>query len=550
MKISKLYIENFKCFNGAFTIEFSDNVNILVGNNEVGKSTILEAIHLALTGVLNGRYLRNELSQYLFNNEVIKEYLSEIKAGNNPNLPFILIEVFFRGNDYAKFEGDGNSDRSKATGVSFKIEFDNDAYKSAYEELLKTEFETIPIEFYKISWMSFARDGITSRNIPLKSVLIDSSTYRYHNGSDIYISRIIKNNLSDEQKAGISQTFRKLKETFMNDDSIKAINEQVEKNTRISTSKKVEISVDLSTRDAWESTLMTYLDEIPFHQIGKGEQCIVKTNLSLSHRKNEEANLILLEEPENHLTHSKLNEFIKSITSNNNQKQIIISTHSSFVANKLGLKNLTLLNVNKKSSKREKFNFKNLEDTTNRYFKKLSGYDTLRLILCKKAILVEGDSDELVVQKAYMDSHGGKLPIENNIDVISVKSLAFKRFLEIAKELQQPTAVITDNDGNYEEKIIKKYKDYENVDCITIFFDDNEKLKTLEPQIVDANKDKLDILCKSIGIDVSKYNTVEKIVSYMESSNNKTKWALNFFETSEKIEYPNYIKRVVDWCDE
>ena len=188
----------------------------------------------------------------------------------------------------------------------------------------------------------------------------------------------------------------------MNDDSIKAINEQVEKNTRISTSKKVEISVDLSTRDAWESTLMTYLDEIPFHQIGKGEQCIVKTNLSLSHRKNEEANLILLEEPENHLTHSKLNEFIKSITSNNNQKQIIISTHSSFVANKLGLKNLTLLNVNKKSSKREKFNFKNLEDTTNRYFKKLSGYDTLRLILCKKAILVEGDSDELVRKHTWI----------------------------------------------------------------------------------------------------------------------------------------------------
>jgi predicted ATP-dependent endonuclease of OLD family len=32
---------------------------------------------------------------------------------------------------------------------------------------------------------------------------------------------------------------------------------------------------------------------------------------------------------------------------------------------------------------------------------KLPGYDTLRLILCNKAILVEGPSDELIVQKAY-----------------------------------------------------------------------------------------------------------------------------------------------------
>jgi putative ATP-dependent endonuclease of OLD family len=548
MKISKLYIENFKCFNGAFTLNFSDGVNILVGNNEAGKSTILEAIHLALTGVLNGRYLRNELSQYLFNNEVTKKYLSDIKAGNNIALPYILIEVFFEGNDNAKLEGDGNSERSKAAGVSFKIEFDNDAYKLAYEELLKKDFETIPIEFYKISWKSFARDGITSRNIPIKSVLIDSSSHRYYNGSDIYISRIIKNNLNEEQKADISQAFRKLKETFMGDDSIKAINEQVDKNSKISTSKKVEISVDMSARNAWETTLMTYLDKVPFHQIGKGEQCIVKTNLSLSHKKSEEANLILLEEPENHLTHSKLNEFLNAITNNNNNKQVVISTHSSFVANKLGLENLVLLNVNKELEKREKLYFNELEDTTNRYFKKLSGYDTLRLILCKKAILVEGDSDELVVQKAYMDNHEGKLPIENNIDVISVRSLAFKRFLEIAKELKQPTAVVTDNDGKYEEKVTNKYKDYENVDCITIFADDNEKLNTLEPQFVDANKGDLETFCKAIEIDPAKYDSAEKIVEYMES--NKTKWALNLFESDENIEYPEYIKKVIAWCDE
>lgn len=548
MKISKLYIENFKCFNGAFTLNFSDGVNILVGNNEAGKSTILEAIHLALTGVLNGRYLRNELSQYLFNNEVTNKYLSDIKAGNNTALPYILIEVFFAGNDNAKLEGDGNSERSKAAGVSFKIEFDNDAYKLAYEELLKKDFETIPIEFYKISWTSFARDGITSGNIPIKSVLIDSSSHRYYNGSDIYIARIIKNNLNEEQKADISQAFRKLKETFMGDDSIKAINEQVDKNSKISTSKKVEISVDMSTRNAWETTLMTYLDEVPFHQIGKGEQCIVKTNLSLSHKKSEEANLILLEEPENHLTHSKLNEFLKAITNNSNNKQVVISTHSSFVANKLGLENLILLNVNKELEKREKLYFNELEDTTNRYFKKLSGYDTLRLILCKKAILVEGDSDELLVQKAYMDNHEGKLPIENNIDVISVRSLAFKRFLEIAKELKQPTAVVTDNDGKYEEKVTNKYKDYENVDCITIFADNNEKLNTLEPQFVDANKDDLDTFCKAIGIDPAKYDSAEKIVAYMES--NKTKWALNLFESDEYIEYPEYIKKVIAWCDE
>lgn len=547
MKIRKLYIRNFKCFNGEFSIDFTNGVNILVGNNEVGKSTILEAVHLALTGVLSGRYLRNELSQYLFNNEVVKAFISGVKIGADPTLPDILIEVFFDEDENARFEGDGNSERNKAAGVSFKVEFDNE-YLNAYNELVKNEFETIPIEFYKITWRSFSRDAVNSRVIPLKSVLIDSSSHRYYNGSDIYISRIIKNNLNEEQKVDISQAFRKLKEVFMGDDSIKAINEQIKSNSQISTTKNVEISVDLSSKDAWETTLMTYLDQVPFHQIGKGEQCIVKTNLSLSHKKSEEASLILLEEPENHLTHSKLNEFIKSITDNSGEKQLIVSTHSSFVANKLGLRNLNLLNVDKQTGKRKTFRLSELDTSTQQYFTRLAGYDTLRLILCKKAILVEGDSDELIVQRAYMDKNKGKLPIEDGIDVISVRGLAFKRFLDISKKLEILTAVVTDNDGKYEEKVTKKYKDYENINCITIFADENNELNTLEPQFVEANKKALKTFCKAIKINHKKYDSVEEVVDYMKL--NKTEWALNLFETGEKVKYPKYINKVIDWCDE
>ncbi len=545
MRLKKVNIENFKGFKGSFILELSDGLNILVGNNEVGKSTILEAIHLALSGIINGNYLRNELSQYLFNNEVIKEYLKNLKEGKDADLPHVLIELFFEGEDspqLAKLEGDDNIDRGKASGVSFKIEFD-ESYLPEYEELVKNELDTIPIEFYKIKWRSFDRDSITSRSIPIKSVLIDSSSNRYRNGSDIYISRIIKNNLDDKQKASISQAFRRLKEGFMRDDSIKAINKQVKNHSNLSKDKNIEISVDLSTQNAWETTLVTLLDEVPFHLIGKGEQSIVKTFLALSHKKSEEANLILLEEPENHLTHTKLNQFLNHINDNCKGKQIIVTTHSSFVANKLGLDNLTLLSSNKKT-----FNISDLDPITKKYFKKLSGYDTLRLILCKKAILVEGDSDELIVQKAYMDNNDGKLPIEEGIDVISVRSLAFKRFLDIAKGLNHPTAVVTDNDGKYDEKVTQRFKEYKGVNCIQIFADKRNQYNTLEPQIVDANKKRLGLLCRALDIDEDLYNSEESIVKYMK--NNKTHCALKLFETKKKIRFPQYIEDVISWCNE
>ena len=88
MRIKKVIIQNYKCFGKKFTLDLNDSANILVGNNESGKSTILEAINLALSGILNGRYLRNELSPYLFNHQTAIEYVRSIsdpdrEAGGN-----------------------------------------------------------------------------------------------------------------------------------------------------------------------------------------------------------------------------------------------------------------------------------------------------------------------------------------------------------------------------------------------------------------------------------------------------------------------------------
>ena len=45
--IKKLHIEGFKKFK-EFDVEFNEHLNILVGENEAGKSTILEAIRIVL----------------------------------------------------------------------------------------------------------------------------------------------------------------------------------------------------------------------------------------------------------------------------------------------------------------------------------------------------------------------------------------------------------------------------------------------------------------------------------------------------------------------
>ena len=328
------------------------------------------------------------------------------------------------------------------------------------------------------------------------------------------------------------------------EDSIKAINDRISNESSI-VDGTVTLTVDLGTKNAWESSLVTQLNDVPFGYIGKGAQCVMKTELALTHRTAQNAQIILLEEPESHLSFSKLNQLINAIEEKYENKQILISTHSSFVANKLGLENLLLLDNNKIAP------VKKLQSAE--FFKKIAGYDTLRLILCKKAILVEGDSDELVVQKAYRVYNNDHLPIQDQVDVISVGT-SFLRFLEIAVALNLKVAVVTDNDGDI-DALEKKYAAYikgNKRDNITICYDkivDTGTLtiggkpynyNTLEPKLLKANGNDLSLFNSILDTD---FKSIEELQKYMK--HNKTETALAVFDTDKQLLYPEYILEAI-----
>ena len=546
MYIKKVKIQNFKCYR-EFEIELNDGLNIVVGNNDAGKSTILEAINLALTGLINGKSIWNELSQYLFNKASVDEYISSVNMNKPMELPIIKIEVYFGGREQPFFYGDNNTDKDHlAEGFCFKIEF-NEKYAAEYESLIKQgDLKSLPIEYYDIFWVTFARDSITTRSIPYKSSLIDSSEYRYQSGNDLYLSRIIKNSLETEDITSITQAHRRMRDSFMNEESIKKINDKINQDASL-TDKQIALSVELVTKNAWENSLVTQLNEIPFHYIGKGEQCIIKTELALASRIQKNVGIILLEEPENHLSHTRLNQLLKCITERYSEKQLLISTHSSFVANKLGLKNLFLLSGLRITK------LCNLSSETYSFFKKISGYDTLRFILCKRAILCEGDSDELVIQKAYMQLNDGRLPIEDGIEVIAV-GISFLRFLEIADCLKIKVAVVTDTDGDleaidekYENYIGENKKNYVNIcidrqiDCGDLKIKDKDyNYNTLEPKLLKTNG-----LKKLNAILGTKYDSDADLQKYMK--HHKTECGLKIFETRETVTMPKYILEAVRW---
>ena len=531
--IKSVHIENYKCYENV-DIEFNNSTNIIVGNNEAGKSTILEALNLCLSGLVNGRYIKNELNESFFNKVAVENY------NNNSNAipPHILIEVYLDSTEsnesnktYMNLKGSRNSKKQDTFGIKLIISFD-DNYDEEYAAFKQVNNnKNIPIEYYRIEWKSFADQEITSRSIPIKPNIIDSSGTKYRNGSDYYISKIISNKLDKSEQIALMQAFRELKESFKSGNSLTAINEKIAKDSAIS-GKNVTVSVNTTEMNAWENILMTYFDEIPFTQIGQGEQSIIKTNLALSNIRQDICNVVLIEEPENHLAHTNLNFLLKSIEESNKDKQIIITTHSSFVANKLGLSNLIFLN------KRRPHYFKSVDDDTQKYFQKLAGFETLRLILSNKAILVEGPSDELIVQKAYMKKHDGHLPIQDNIDVISVKGVQAQRFLNLVGDLPIKIAVVTDNDGDYENNIKEKYRDFADKTNIGVFSNEDNDQNTLEPSFAACNDEqKLKVF---LG-----YNGKKTISKYMETC--KSEWAYRVFFEENDFSFPQYINDCIDW---
>lgn len=530
MNVQKVIIQNFKTLRN-FEITLNKELNIIVGDNEAGKSTLLEAINLVLTGQLNGRNINYEISPFLFSKSVVDEYLTKLKAGSNPSLPTILIEIYLHNKpEFVKLKGANNSKSEDTYGVYLKIEFNED-YKDEYSKYISdpTNTTTLPTEYYTARLYDFANKLITPRSVELYSTLIDTTTIKLQNGADYYLQRIIEESLDIKERTGLSLAFRNLKESFKEQNSLKAINDKLKTNKGEITNKDLSVSIDISQKSSWENNLTSYIDDIPFQFSGKGEQNFIKMLLALD-KNIIKSDVILIEEPENHLSFSTMNALIKKMAEKCKDKQIIITTHSTYVLNKLGLDNLILWGEDKKT-----MSLKDLKPDTQDYFKKLAGYDTLRLVLSKKSILVEGPSDELIVQKAYYLSKG-KLPIEDGIDTISVKGLSFKRFLEIAKLLKKEVSVVTDNDGDYIKKVEKKYEDYIGVSNIKICYDKDDTLRTLEPQLVACNDlESLNKIFKTTLLD--KQAMVEFMID------NKTECALSIFNTTETFEFPSYVKQ-------
>jgi len=549
MKIKKIKLTNFKMHKSKEFV-FNDDINIIVGDNECGKSSLLEAIEICLNFTYRGRPLNSELTTDLFNDKCLMMYLKGNLAQNT--LPEIKIEAYLEGD--ASLKGENNDNGDNAEGVFVRIYFDkdlDDSYASFIENPEKVK--TLPIEFYKTEWYSFSWDRLTFHNKKVNCLFVDPSRLHPTYGRSRYINSIINAALDKPSRTILNLNFRQLKALFDDDEKVKAINDSLDSENDI-TDKSLKITADIGVKASWESNLELTVDDVSFNQIGKGEQNQIQIKLALQN-KAEDMDIILLEEPENHLAHINLVKLISFIEKKNHNKQLFLTTHSSYVLNKLSINKLCLLSNNYSR-------LADVDSGTIKKLKRLPGYDTLRVILAEHPILVEGPSDELVLKKIYLNKNN-RLPEEDGIDIIVVKGIGFKTYLNIIKPLKHKIRIVKDNDGNFKNNITDwKEENYKGCDFIECYSSSVNKSNSLEPAIINENSDSesnLDKLAK-VMLSTQTYNKYKESMDFdskkqflidwfkgKDTGKRKVDSAIKIFESTEKIKFPNYLKKAVHY---
>jgi energy-coupling factor transporter ATP-binding protein EcfA2 len=311
--LRKVLIKNYRVFKD-FQLEFSSGVNIIVGDNDAGKSTLLEAINLALTARLHGNPIAYELSPYLFNQETTQQYVKDLRAGIKPRPPEILIEVYLGDTPaQAILRGNNNASGEDCLGVRVRVTLDEEAYGEEYQSYIENpeQVNLVPTEYYKVEWLGFSGNPVkNTKNVPDAS-LIDASAIKLQNGADYFLQQIIAGHLAPTQRVELSRSYRSLREAFAGIDAIQNVNTQLAGRHGDVSRRQLSLSIDISQRATWERSLVPHLDDLPFQFLGNGEQGSLKIMLAL-YKDMADSHIVLVEEPENHLSFSSLRECLRS----------------------------------------------------------------------------------------------------------------------------------------------------------------------------------------------------------------------------------------------
>lgn len=462
MYLSLLQIKNFRCFDGnEHSIIFKKDLNVLVGENDSGKSAIMDAIKLVL-GTTDMNWYRVEQEDFYKEDATLEikitckfEDLNENERGafleclsyedENKKNPCLYIHWTCR------YLSSFNPPRP-VVNISTGIEGNGPSPSAEARELLRATYLRALRDAY--SEMQAGRHSRLSQIMQHISV-VDQGVDEYEEGNDIHNLSIagiadLSNTLLAKHPAldSINKEMTTIlqEKMLLKKDNIRTRLEVTGANSNkikkeMALLEKLDLAVDKDASDMCgrvglgTSNIMSMACELLLHNeaMGDNKSCF-----------------LLIEEPEAHIHAQRQLKLIQSLEeeSEKGNRQTIITTHSPLLASVVKLSNIVIVKSGKAYSL-EKEQTK-LDEDDYLYLEKYLDATKANLFFARSVIIVEGPGEALLLPT--LSKLLGCDFTDYGTSLVDVRSTGLRRYARIFqrkdenKQLDVNVACVTDRD--------------------------------------------------------------------------------------------------------
>ena len=448
MYISELRLWNFRKYGKDewdldkphLVVPFNSGTNVLIGENDSGKTAILDAIKLVLK---THAYEWVKVEKEDFYNSSDKLRIEILIKGLNEEEAKNFIEWLGWG---------GDGDKAKPVlRLILSIEQKNKKI-SPYEVKAGMDEVGHPLnaearDYLKATYLKALRDAdnelIAKRNSRLSQILQGHDLFKVVDGDKHQFEEWF-----EETNKKIKTWFTEEKKEESNKSNKEQIKEVVDKFLKAFIDESISSELKLS-----EPEIKAILEKISLgiedaKNLGLGTMNRVYMATELLHLKKEwnGLKLGLIEELEAHLHPQAQMKVIKALQ-NEKDVQFILTTHSPNLASKVDVNNIILCNKNDVYSLRS--DFTKLDKKDYKFLKNFLDVTKSNLFFAKGIIIVEGWSEEILIP-AIAEKIGYDLT-KHEVSIVNVGSTAYLRFAKIflrndGEKIDIPVSVVTDLD--------------------------------------------------------------------------------------------------------
>lgn len=438
MYLEQILISNFRLFNN-LDLKLDPGLNIIVGENDSGKTALIDAIRYVLgTNSQDRAFLdesdfhqdEKELSiQLKFLNidrhaHVFVEHLTYEKNTEDENKRHAVLYVQLT----AKITG---QERRGYPFISTEIKTGKDGNGLNLDAEIRA--------FLYTTYLKPLRDaeaGLSAGKSSRLSQILNSSKALINSESREEILKLIAETNASliEEGKPIQITSKKIENEYLHQLVFEQDKDWVKAIIDIAGIKDVEGLSENQKRKYLRSVLegltLSLSEEQRKHGLGYSNLLFMAAELLLLEQELEsEYPLLLIEEPEAQLQ-IKLLEFITSKSRSEREKpgiQCILTTHSPNISSKADPQNVIILNKGKSFSLRP--NETELNKENYRFLKKFLDVTKANLFFARGIILVEGDAENILLPSI------AKLlgrPLENyGVSIINIGNTGWKHFAKL-----------------------------------------------------------------------------------------------------------------------